>query len=183
MPGMTTYVALLRGVNLGGRNKVAMPALRELAERLGYTAVRTYINSGNLIFATAGSDQGIDRSIAEALADGIETDFGIRIDVAIRTRDQLATAVARNPYPDGDPKQTTIAFLMGAASADAQEKVAGLATGIERVEFAGSEIYVDYGGGLADSKLAINFSKIIGVSATVRNIRTCAKLLELMTGG
>ncbi|MGI8458225.1 MAG: DUF1697 domain-containing protein [Propionibacteriaceae bacterium] len=173
---MTTYVALLRGVNLGGRNKVAMPKLRELAERLGYTDVRTYINSGNLIFTSTGSDQ----AIAQALADGIEADFGIRIDVAVRTRAQLAQAVEGNPYPDGDPKQTTIAFLMGAVSANAKDQVATLATEVEQVRFAGDEIYVDYGGGLAKSKLAVGFSKVVGVSATVRNIRTCQQLLELM---
>lgn len=175
---MTRYVALLRGVNVGGKNKVAMPALRELAVRLGYDDVSTYINSGNLLFATSGSD----KAIALALADGIEADFGIRIDVAVRTAAQLAAAVTANPYPDGDPKQTTIAFLMGTASADAKEKVAALATEAERITFAGREIYVDYGGGLAHSKLATTFSKVIGVSATVRNIRTCQTLTAQLAG-
>jgi uncharacterized protein (DUF1697 family) len=180
---MTRYVALLRGVNLGSHNKVAMPKLRDLADRLGYDEVSTYINSGNLLFSTSGSSAGArDRVIAETLADGIETDFGIRIDVAVRTLDQLRQAVDANPYPDGDPKQTTIAFLMGAASADATHKVAALATDVERVTFGDREIYVDYGGGLAKSKLAVTFSKVIGVSATVRNIRTCQTLVGLLDG-
>ena len=121
---MASYVAFLRGINLGPRNKIAMPALRELATGLGYTEVATYINSGNLIFDSTKKAATLEREIAAAIA---ET-FGFRIDVAVRTPAQLKKILADNPYPDGNPSQVTIAFLTKAAPATGKEKVAAIAT-------------------------------------------------------
>lgn len=171
---MTTYAALLRGINVGG-NTVAMPRLRSLAESLGYCDVSTYINSGNLLFSSAKSEPALVQELRTALAD----ELGLSLDVAVRSRAELEAALAANPYPGGDPSQVTIAFLTGPAGADAADRLAAVAVA-EPFTLAGREIYVHYTRGLGDSLLAQQFSTIVGVSATVRNLRTVTKLVELL---
>jgi uncharacterized protein (DUF1697 family) len=152
-----------------------MPRLRELTEGLGYTDVVTYINSGNLILTATDPAATIEQRLAGAIAD----ELGLRIDVAVRTPARLATIVAENPFPDGDPTYVTVAFLTRAAPAEAKRKVAEVATEAEPYVFSGQEVYVHYTQGQARSKLAANFSSIIGVSSTVRNLRTVTKVMEL----
>jgi uncharacterized protein (DUF1697 family) len=173
---MARYVAFLRGINLGSTNKVSMAALRALVESLGYTDVVTYINSGNLILSTTDSAATVQRRVAEA----IKGQLGLEVDMAVRTPDRLARIVADNPYPDGDQSLVTVAFLVNPAGPEAKAKVAAVAADHEPVSFAGQEVYVHYTRGQGRSKLAARFSDIIGVSATVRNMRTVTKVLDLV---
>jgi uncharacterized protein (DUF1697 family) len=175
LPHVGIYVAFLRGINLGPTNKISMPELRKLAEELGYADVTSYINSGNLIFTSAKKAADLEREISAAIAKR----FGSRIDVAVRTPAQLKKVVDGNPYPDGNPSQVAIAFLTKSAPAGAKEKIAAIATEAEPFSFAGSEVYVHYTNGMGRSKLAEKFSAIIGVSSTVRNVRTVTKVLGL----
>jgi uncharacterized protein (DUF1697 family) len=173
--GVVTYVAFLRGVNLGPSNKISMPSLRDMAEDLGYTDVATYINSGNLIVSSPKKAATVEREIA----DGIKQTFGRPIDVAVRTAAQLRKILAENPYPEGNPSQVTVAFLTKTAAKDAKDKVAAVAKDYEPFTFSGQQVYVNYSKGIGRSKLAEKFSDIIGVSSTVRNIRTVEKVLAL----
>jgi uncharacterized protein (DUF1697 family) len=175
MGGVTTYVALLRGINLGPTNKIAMPALRGMTEELGYTDVATYINSGNLIFRTSSKAATVERALSKAISDT----FGLRIDVMVRTDAQLKKVLANNPYPDGNPSQVTVAFLAKAPGPEAKKQAAAVAAEHEPFSFGDRCVYVNYSRGLANSKLAARFSSIIGVSSTVRTIRTVAKLVEM----
>jgi uncharacterized protein (DUF1697 family) len=152
-----------------------MPELRAMATDLGYADVATYINSGNLVFSSGKKAAELEREISAAVAQR----FGTKTDVAVRTPAQLTKILAGNPYPDGNPSQVTVAFLTKAAPADAKQKVAAMATEAEPFTFAGSEVYVHYSNGMGRSKLAEKFSSVIGVSATVRNINTVAKVLAL----
>jgi uncharacterized protein (DUF1697 family) len=172
---MTTYVALLRGINLGPTKKISMAALRQMTERLGYDQVSTYINSGNLILDSDADPADLEHEISMA----ISAEFGLAVDVCVRSADQLAAVLAANPYPNGDPARVTVAFLTGPAPAAAPERVAALASDHEPFTFAGSEVYVHYGQGQAGSKLAERFAETVGVSCTVRNLRTVGKLVEL----
>lgn len=172
---MATYVALLRGVNLGPTKKISMPQLRAMASELGYADVATYINSGNLIVNTDQRAATVEHRLTEAIEDA----FGHHVDVAVRTPAELARVLAENPYPDGNPSQVTVAFLTGPVATTAVDKVAALAVEGERYIFGEREIYVDYANGIGNSKLAAKFSAAVGVSATVRNVRTVGKLLEL----
>jgi uncharacterized protein (DUF1697 family) len=172
---VATYVAFLRGVNLGPNNKISMSALRAMAEDRGYTDVATYINSGNLIISSSKKAATVEREISNAIKDT----FGRHIDVTVRTPAQLKKILAENPYPDGNPSQVTVAFLTKAPPANAQNKVAAVATDHEPFNFAGQDVYVNYSQGIGKSKLAERFSDIIGVSSTVRNIRTVEKVLAL----
>jgi uncharacterized protein (DUF1697 family) len=172
---VATYVAFLRGVNLGPNNKISMPALRAMAEDLGYSDVATYINSGNLIVTSPKKAATVEREVTEAIKDT----FGRPIDVAVRTPAQLKSLLAENPFPDGNPSQVTVAFLMKAPAADAKLKVAAVAKDYEPFTFSGQQVFVNYSQGIGRSKLAEKFSDIIGVSSTVRNIRTIEKVLAL----
>ena len=176
---MPRYVAFLRGINLGPTNKISMPRLRELAEDLGYTDVTTYINSGNLILT--GTDPAA--TIEQRLAGAIAGELGLKIDVAVRTPARLAAIVAENPFPDGNPTYVTVAFLAKAAPAEAKRRLAEVATEKEPYVFSGQEVYVYYTQGQGRSKLSARFSDVIGVSATVRNLRTVTKVLELARDG
>ena len=169
------YVAFLRGINLGSTNKVSMPELRAMATDLGYTDVATYINSGNLIFSSTKKAASLEKELSTA----IKQPFGTDTDVAVRTPAQLKKILTDNPYPDGSPSQVTVAFLTKAAPAGAKQKVAAMATEAEPFTFAGSEVYVYYSNGQGKSKLAERFSSVIGVSSTVRNLNTVAKVLAL----
>jgi len=152
-----------------------MSALRAMAEDRGYTDVATYINSGNLIISSSKKAATVEREISNAIKDT----FGRPIDVTVRTPAQLKKILAENPYPDGNPSQVTVAFLTKAPPANAQDKVAAVATDHEPFTFAGQDVYVNYSQGIGKSKLAERFSDIIGVSSTVRNIRTIEKVLAL----
>jgi uncharacterized protein (DUF1697 family) len=175
---VATYVAFLRGVNLGPTNKISMPALRAMAEDLGYADVATYINSGNLILSSAKKADTVEREISKTIKDT----FGRPIDVTVRTPAQLKKILAENPYPDGNPSQVTVAFLTKAPAKDAKDKVAAVAKDYEPFTIAGQQVYVNYSEGIGRSKLAEKFSDIIGVSSTVRNIRTVDKVLALCGG-
>jgi uncharacterized protein (DUF1697 family) len=172
---VTTYVAFLRGINLGPTNKIAMPKLRSIAEDLGYSDVATYINSGNLIVKTSKKAATVERELSKAIKDT----FGLSVDVTVRTKAELEKVLAANPYPDGNPSQVTVAFLTKVPAAQAEKQVAEFAAEHEPFTFADREVYVNYANGLGNSKLAEKFSSIVGVSSTVRNIRTVTKLVEM----
>ena len=172
---MTRYIALLRGINVGTAKRVAMPELRTMATALGYTDVVTHINSGNLLLTTDEDAETVRTHVEQA----IDQTFGLHADVVVCTAAELAAALAANPFPDGNPSQVTVAFLSGPPSADAEQRMAALATEDEPFAFVGREVYVDYGHGQADSRLAAKFVTLLGVGATVRNLRTTTKLVEL----
>jgi uncharacterized protein (DUF1697 family) len=172
---VSTHVALLRGINVGTAKRVAMAELRAMAERLGYADVATHLNSGNLLLST-GQDAETLRS---RLEHGIEQTFGLHSDVVVRTADQLAAALAANPFPDGDPSRVAIAFLAEPAPAGAEQRLAALAAEDEPFLVQGLEAYVHHVHGQADSKLAAGLVKALGVTGTVRNLRTVTKVVEL----
>src|SRR6266516_1898324 len=106
---MASHVALLRGINVGGRNKVPMADLREVMTSLGHTGVSTYIQSGNVLFSTAEEDTA---KLAAALESAIEDRFGIWSSVVVLSRDELARVLAANPYPDEpNPRMVHVVFL------------------------------------------------------------------------
>jgi uncharacterized protein (DUF1697 family) len=172
--GVTGYAILLHGVNLGKR-RVPMAELKALASELGYADPRTYVNSGNLLVTSDRKPAAIAAEFEKQLADR----FGFDIGVTLRTIDELRTVVKDNPYPEGDPKQVTVAFAMGTIEAAAADRIAELATDQERFTLHGSEVYIDFAGGLARSKLATKLAQVVGRPATARNIRTVATLAEM----
>lgn len=175
---MTTHVALLRGINVGTAKRLGMPALRTMAEGLGYTDVVTHINSGNLLLST----QEDAPTLRARLEQGIEQTFGLHADVVVRTVDQLVAVLAANPFPDGDPSRVVIAFLAGPPPAGVEQRLAALADDDEPFLVHGLEVYVHHGHGQADSRLAAALARALGVRATVRNLRTVTRVAELARG-
>ena len=170
---MTTYVAFLRGVNLGASRAVSMPRLVELAEALGYEDVWTYLRTGNLVLTTTADAATVERDLASALAD----EYGTAIDVTVRTAGQLREVLESNPFPDGSPSRVTVAFLMADPPSGLEDRLAEAATDVEPYEVRGREVWVHYGDGLASSRLAAGFIRTVGVSATTRTVGTVAKLV------
>ncbi len=175
---MTRFVLLLRGINVGTAKRVAMAELRALATGLGHTDVATHLNSGNLLL-TSDDDAG---PVGAGIERGIEDRFGLHADVVVRTAAQLAAALARNPFPDGDPSRVVVAFLAGPPDAGAEAGLAALATADEPFLLTATEAYVHFGHGQADSRLALKLATVLGVSATARNLRTVTKLVDLSGG-
>ncbi len=176
---MNTYIALLRGINVGGHNKLPMKDLRVLFEGAGCNNVRTYIQSGNIVFEASNA---LAARVPETIGTAINARFGYTIPVVTRTAASLATAVANNPYADLDTDERFLAVAFLADEPDAAQ-IASL----EHDRFApdiftvaGREIYLHYPNGVARSKLTnAYFDRRLGTVSTVRNWRTTRQLLEM----
>jgi len=192
---MASHVALLRGINVGGRNKVPMADLREVVTSLGHTGVSTYIQSGNVLFSTAEDDTA---KLAAALESAIEGRFGIWSSVVVLSRDELARVLAANPYPDEpNPRMVHVVFLNGSPPQDlldritAAESAAAAKGSRDTVQLirpsAGQALFLHTPDGFGTSELAQNVLKILappkksrpGLAATARNWATATKLLSL----
>ena len=189
---MATHVALLRGINVGGRNKVPMAALREVVTSLGHTGVTTYIQSGNVLFTAAGAST---RELAAALESAIGAAFGIWASVVVLTKDELAKVLSDNPYSDeANPKLVHVVFLNSAPSQDlldritAAESAAAAKGGRDTFTAIGPALFVHTPDGFGTSELAQSLFRIISapatqkkeaIAATARNWATATKLLAL----
>lgn len=166
-----THVALLRGINIGANKRVAMPALRELVESLGYEDVATYIASGNLLFSTKKKDTG---RIAAELEKAIEKELGVSCRVAVLTRDELAAAVKKNPFPkEKNLKAVHASFLLDDVPKDAVTR-----DGKDETKVVGRVLYLHTPDGYGRSDLASQTMR--KVNGTARNWATVTKLLELL---
>jgi uncharacterized protein (DUF1697 family) len=172
---VTVYVALLRGINVGGR-ALKMDVLRAAAEGCGFAAVQTYIQSGNVLFT---SRKGT-RSVAGSLHDAILEVSGIDTRVVVRTAAELGAAVGANPYPDqvADPTKVSVCFLYD----DARPTLAAVPAAEyapDAVTVVGAQAYLSTPNGMGRSKLVEPVMKRLGVLGTVRNWRTTVALRDL----
>jgi uncharacterized protein (DUF1697 family) len=171
-------VVLLRGINLGSRNRIAMPALREALGEAGFEDVATYVQSGNVVLSTRAKPdqtvQKVERLIAER--------FGLEIDVLVRTRAELARVVEKNPFAKvaKEPKRYQVSFLDRKLDSATVKKLEAARADAEALVVAGREVYAWHSAGVARSKLwALLAGRGLGVKATARNWTTVTKLLEL----
>jgi uncharacterized protein (DUF1697 family) len=166
---MNAYVALLRAVNVGGTGKLPMQELQSMCMQLGFTKVRTFIASGNVVFESKLSEAKVKSALERSLA----AYAGKPVGVLIRTAAEMAAVLAANPFPNAPPNRTVAIFLNHPAPADALHYATGQRD--EEVQLALREIYVHYGAGMADSRLKIPAAK----DGTARNMNTIAKLAEM----
>jgi uncharacterized protein (DUF1697 family) len=166
---MAAFVALLRAVNVGGTGKLPMSELKAMCEELGFTAVRTYIASGNVVFSSRKSESAIKAAFERRLADYA----GKPVGVLVRTAEEMAQVVADNPYPKLAPNRTMTLFLDRTPPADTLATVRGRKD--EKIHLGRREIYIHYGEGMAKSKLVIPAAK----SGTARNMNTVAVLAKM----
>jgi uncharacterized protein (DUF1697 family) len=170
-------IVLLRGVNLGPRNRVAMPELRRRLEAAGFEDVATYLQSGNVVLS---SDLAA-RRLADACRDVVRELAGLEIAVVTRTRAELARVVEENPLADvaTDPKRYQVSFLDAKLDPKKLRELEEVAADSERVVAVGRELYAWHPAGVARSKLWARLAAAdLGVTATARNWTTVTKLLE-----
>jgi uncharacterized protein (DUF1697 family) len=175
---MKAYVALLRGINLGARNKVSMADLRALFAALGAVDVATYVQSGNVLFSSTDSAG----KLTEAIEKRIRSDLGIEVAVLLRTQPQLAKVLARNPFADdvSDPTKLHVTFLADKPDPARVRKLDTTLAEPDEFRVSGQEVYLHTPNGYGRSKLSnAYFEKQLDVRATTRNWRTVTKLAEL----
>jgi len=175
---MPTTIALLRGVNVGGHNKVPMADLRAALEDVGYADVRTYVQSGNVVLRSRAGAKKVAADVHEA----IEERFHLDIPVIARTVVQLKDIAAHNPFlrPDADPsRHLLVGFLDGIP---AKAKVKALdphRAAPEELRVRGTEVYFWCPDGWGTSKVSNGLEKALGTAMTARNWRTITTLLEM----
>ena len=174
---MATYAALLRAVNLGARNRVAMADLRALAEELGGKDVRSYVQSGNVVFRHAGGAAKLEKALEQAIAH----EFDLEITVVVRSAAQLARVVQTNPF---DPAGVYVSFLASAPRRAAVRELVEADHGPDRIAVEGKEVYLCLPAGYGQSRLNNAFlERKLGVRATLRNWRTVTAVAELAGAG
>lgn len=176
---MTRYVALLRGVNVGGHNKVPMASLRELMTGLGHADVRTLLQSGNAVFTSAGTDAS---ALARGLEGAIASRFGFEVRCTVRSAAELRDTVERCPFrpDDHDPAKLTVTFLAGPADSGTWGRLDPADYAPEQFRVGEREIYAHSPDGLGRSKLMPVLSRTgRDLGATTRNWNTVSRLLAM----
>lgn len=177
---MDRFVALLRGINVGGHNKVSMAELRALAEGLGWSGVATYIQSGNLVFGAAGKADALERVLEAAIADR----FGAQVAVLVRTARQWAGHVASNPFPEAaeaEPNRLMLCFAKKTPRADCDAALQERARDGEKVRLVSETLWIHYPAGAGQSRLSPSLiDRLVGSPVTARNYRTALKLEAML---
>lgn len=174
---ITRYVALLRGVNVGGRTSLKMADLRGAFADLGFGEVTTYIQSGNVVF-TSDAPVGADE-LGRALTAALDRE----LTVMVRTAAELQAVIDATPFASAPPKERHVAFL---ATAPDPSTVAGLDVAPfapETAEVIGSEVHLHLPNGMGRAKLPTYFGRVLGADVTYRNWNTVTKLAELASTG
>jgi uncharacterized protein (DUF1697 family) len=177
---MAVIISMLRGVNVGGHNKIKMDALRALYESLKLRDAQTYVQSGNVIFRT--DERDISR-LAKRIEDGIERKFGFRPDVILRTAAEMRAVIARKPFAKRhgiEPNKLLVTFLASDPGEEAREKVRQIKRDLEELRIDGRELYVYFPNGIGRSKLSwAALEKTLKTTGTGRNWNSVTKVLEM----
>ncbi len=177
---MARFIALLRGINVGGRTSIPMAELRALAEEIGLADVRTYIQSGNLLF-TAEKQDGLEERLEAAVAQRF-----IAVPVIVRSGEQWSAQARSNPFPEAaeaEPNRLMMMLSKAPPRADAAAALQERARDGERVALASGALWIHYPGGSGTSRLSPSLiDKAVGSPATARNWRTVLKIGEMLGG-
>lgn len=173
---MTVFIALIRGINVGGHKKIRMADLKTSYEALGLKDVRTLLQSGNVVFRTAKSNRA-------QLAQALQAALSVEAKVILRTAEEMRKVVAANPMPEEaerGPSHFIVVFLSEQPAAAAMQSLRDAYSGPEKMHLHGAELYVEYGAGMGTSKLTIALiERKLGVTGTARNWNTVRKLVEM----
>jgi uncharacterized protein (DUF1697 family) len=173
---MPVFIALIRGINVGGHKKIRMADLKTSCEALGLRDVRTLLQSGNVVFQTDIKDRA-------RLAKEIAGVLGVEAKVILRSAEELRKVVAANPMPEEakrGPSGFIVVFLSRKPSAAAMQSLRDAYSGPEKMQLHGAELYIEYGSGMGQSKLTnVLIERKLGVTGTARNWNTVTKLLEM----
>lgn len=177
---MNTSIALLRGINVGGHNKLPMKELKTVLAELGLTDVQTYIQSGNVVFQNGRTDLP---ALAEEISAAIGQSHGFAPQIMLLSLAELVTAVSRNPYPaTGEQHKTLHFYFLASAPPDPDlAMLEALKADSEQFALIDAVFYLHAPDGIGRSKLAVKVERALGVAATARNWRTVSTLLEMGT--
>jgi len=174
------HIALIRGINVGGHQPVAMSDLRDILTQLGFYDVRSLLQSGNLVFR---GDARPDADLERLLEAEAEKRLGLRADFLIRSAKEWRAVVARNPFrkqAKRDPSHLVVMFLKSAAEAKNVKAVQAVITGPEIIRADGRQVYIVYAEGIGRSRLTNVFLEgKLGIRGTARNWNTVLKLAAL----
>lgn len=170
---MTTFVALLRSVNVGGTGKLLMSDLKSQCETAGFKNVRTFIASGNVLFESKASEPHVKRALERQLSAFV----GKPVIVLVRTAAEMQAIAKANPFPKSNLSGAVAIFLDEPPPRAELKSITGRT--VEQIHFGKREIYVDYCGTLANSKLKIPAAR----TGTARNLNTVARLAALAAAG
>lgn len=175
---MKIYIALLRGINVGGKNVLPMKELIAVLEHLGSRNVRTYIQSGNAVFQSDESDAA---RLSKKISWEIGTRHGFEPDVLLIRLEDFDRAIKQNPFPEAEaePRMLHLGFLASAPQDPDLGKLENLRKESERYHLIGNIFYLHAPEGVGRSKLAAGAEKLLGVSMTDRNWNTVLKIREL----
>jgi uncharacterized protein (DUF1697 family) len=180
---MAVIISMLRGVNVGGHNKIKMEALRALCESLKLRDAQTYVQSGNVIFRTDERDMP---RLTKRIEDGIEKKFGFRPDVILRTAAEMRDVIARNPFAKRrgiEPGKLLVSFLASDPGGEGRDKIRQMKCDPEEMRIEGREIYIYFPNGAGRSKLPwAGLGKMLKTAATGRNWNSVTKMLEIAEG-
>jgi uncharacterized protein (DUF1697 family) len=178
---MQTWIALFRGINVGGRNKIPMAELTSTLEAIGCRSVQTYIQSGNVVFDCSSKSK---RNLSVHLGDAIVSQFGFRPDIILLTDDEFRIAIKNNPFQDAEsePKTLHFFFLDSVPDSPDMEAIAKLATATERYRLIDTVFYLYAPEGFGRSKLAAGAERKLGVPVTARNYNTIRSLSSILDG-
>ncbi len=176
---LKTYIALFRGINVGGSNIVPMKELVSVLEGLGCVDVKTYIQSGNAVF---GHRRQNGSRLSELIRDAVHENKGFKPEVLILSPDQFDRVVRANPFPEAaaEPSKLHVFFMTTPPENPDTELLAGLKAESERFEIVDAAAYLHAPDGIGRSKLAAKVERVVGVPATGRNWRTVGKILEII---
>ncbi|HEY6096101.1 MAG TPA: DUF1697 domain-containing protein [Gallionellaceae bacterium] len=176
---MSKLIALLRGINIGGNHPLPMKELSALLTDMGLREVRTYLQSGNVVFSSAAKDRV---ALAAKISSAIEAQYGFAPQVLLLDAAELRKAMANNPYPEAEanPKALSLLFLAEAPPHPDLKALEALKAGSERFKLIGRVFYLHAPEGFGRSKLAARAEKLLGVAASGRNWNTVCKLAEMV---
>jgi uncharacterized protein (DUF1697 family) len=176
---MNTYVALLRGINVGGKRRVPMDELQAVAESIGFRSVSTYIQSGNLLFESDRDETGVCTQLAKAIAER----FGFDVPVIARSSDDFLAVAESHPFSDLDldPRFLHVGFLDRLPTAEPAAAIPAADFAPDRIVVHGRDVYLAYPNGSARSRLTVPLLESrLGASLTARNWKTVRRLADLV---
>lgn len=172
---MKTYIALLRGINVGGRKKILMADLKVLFESLGFTEVRTYIQSGNVIFSASESDVH-----ALAISEAIEKKYEFKVPVLVKTASEVEEILSNCPFSEEKMLKSYFVLLFEAPSEETKKAINPEIFPSEEFIITDACVYLYVSAGMGKAKCTNNFfERKLNVNATARNYRTMVKIISL----
>jgi uncharacterized protein (DUF1697 family) len=178
---MKTYIALFRGINVGGRHSLPMKELVALLQDLDCRNVKTYIQSGNAVFESKVNNTS---QLSRKISAEIKKRRGFEPHVLLLRLEEMEKAITNNPFPDGenDPQALHVGFLTSTPKKPDLERLESLRTNSEQFKLVDNLFYLYAPEGIGRSKLAASTEKLLGVPMTDRNWGTVCKIMELATG-